>query len=70
MNLVKLALRRDPSYPVGIRAPLHVECPCGRTVRESKAGFLCPNCGAVYDHGGWVVSAGKAPGIDPLGRPS
>ena len=25
----------------------------------TTAGFLCPRCGAVYDHGGWLVCKGN-----------
>lgn len=61
-GLVKLALRRDNSYPVGVAAPMHCLCRCGNKIsveygqgnQDSRTGFfLCP-CGVSIDSRGWM----------------
>lgn len=54
-GLVKLALKRDPSVPVGQPATLHVDCPCGRELPISLAGqYNECHCGLVVDDSGWI----------------
>lgn len=60
-KLVKLALRRDNSYPVGVSAPLHCVCRCGGVIKLDPAPvqavtYKCPGCDVVIDSAGWIVS--------------
>ena len=56
VTLRKLALKRDPTVPVGVASPLHLDCPCGTTVQIADVGevFICRGCGAEYDRAGWL----------------
>lgn len=57
LDLLKLALRRDPNVPIGTPSPLHIVCPCVRIVLpiQDDQNVDCPNCGRTYDSLGWVV---------------
>lgn len=59
-SLVKLALRRDNTVPVGQPAPLHVVCPCGQSI-PIRADLNCCGCGRIVDAAGWLVSAQREP---------
>jgi hypothetical protein len=54
-KLVKLALRRDQSYPVGVSAPLHCLCRCGENINIVPGAALntC-KCGVQIDGQGWI----------------
>ena len=54
-QLMKLALKRDESVPIGRPAPLHLDCPCGTRVDVSAAVVTCKGCGTHYDDRGWTV---------------
>lgn len=53
LTLLKRALIRDDGYPVGVAAPLHIEC-CGNTIPHAEQ-MTCPTCGTRYDASGWVI---------------
>lgn len=67
--LVKLALKRDPSVPMGQPAPLHLDCPCGRVLSVpsigyrigSKSEITCGGCGNVYTAHGWLTRKESMP---------
>lgn len=56
-GLVKLALRRDNSYPVGVSASMHCICRCGNQIdvpdTSADARYTC-KCGLVIDGRGWI----------------
>jgi hypothetical protein len=58
MRLTKVAMIREPGYPVGQPAPLYLNCPCGakpRTdARDPEFTFIECACGRVYDSLGWL----------------
>lgn len=54
-KLVKLALRRDPSYPVGVSAPLHCVCRCGRDIKISDPINRCPGCELIVNSAGYIL---------------
>ena len=58
--LVKRALRREEGYPVGVSAPVFVEC-CGTRVRIFLDGGQCAVCSTRYNAGGWVVATCEEP---------
>ncbi len=57
-TLMKRAFIRDRAIPIGVPAPLHVEC-CGNKIPQAMppiiAGTVCPSCGTIYDVGGWIT---------------
>ena len=56
MTLYKLAVKRDLTVPMGVRSPLHLDCPCGTVVPVEPAPqevLRCRGCGAEYDRAGW-----------------
>jgi hypothetical protein len=60
LTCVKRALKREPGYPVGVPAPLYLDCTCGHKlsipqVRGLPVTFICA-CGIEYDAAGWVVT--------------
>lgn len=66
---VKRSLKRDPSVPVGVSAPLYLDCECGYrlsipNIAESPTSRLVKACvcGIWYDHSGWIV---KRPEVKP-----
>jgi len=57
--LVKVALRRDPTYPLGQPAPLVLWCPCGEVLPVVGTdayliGTRCPSCGRTFSHDGYI----------------
>lgn len=64
LTLVKLALRRDNSFPVGVPAPMHLMCPCGLKVnvpfnpeaKTFRVEVIACECGREYDSFGYVVN--------------
>ncbi len=55
-EVLKLAVKREPGYPVGTTAPCYLDCPCGMKLDLPSTmvmGVRCPDCGAAYDAGGW-----------------
>ena len=59
MQLVKKALIRDNSVPVGQPGPLHIEC-CSNMIPVSmpwdrSARVDCPTCKTAYDGAGYVI---------------
>jgi len=64
VTLIKLARKRDPSIPIGVAAPLYLDCPCGSKVwiplifsGHKTATVTCYRCKAEYTHDGWIVGA-------------
>ena len=58
VQLRKLALKRDPSVPIGVTSQMHLDCPCGTQVLVEPAPqevLVCRNCGAEYDRSGWLL---------------
>ena len=57
MPVIKKALKRDPLVPQGEPSPLHLDCGCGATVLVNPVFHVpCPDCGTVYESGGWIMS--------------
>lgn len=56
---IKLALRRDESYPVGVSAPMHCVCTCGRDIKVQDATNRCTGCGLVVAASGWILEGGN-----------
>ena len=55
-QLVKLALKRDNSIPMGQPAPMHLDCPCGQQLPIGNLQIVaCSACGARYDASGWKL---------------
>lgn len=57
---MKRALKREPGYPVGIPAPMYLDCECGHhlpipEIKGMPMTYQCL-CGRVYDARGWIVS--------------
>jgi hypothetical protein len=55
LKCVKKALKREPGYPVGVPAPLYVDCLCGSHVPITGNANSCA-CGTVFDEAGWITS--------------
>jgi hypothetical protein len=52
----KAALIREPGYPVGVPAPMYLNCSCGHKVNVFQtSNTTCPKCGTTYDSRGWIV---------------
>ncbi len=64
IKLVKLALKRDISVPIGQPAPLHLDCPCGVEVPVISDYQTCIGCGNTYDEAGYLH--GAMPGLEDL----
>ena len=62
-RLVKVAMIRRPGYPVGVSAPLYLNCPCGAqpAVPENMEGIVTCACGKRYTPDGFVYYAEVAP---------
>jgi hypothetical protein len=58
VRLLKLARIRADGYPVGVSAPMHLNCPCGAKPAVSNDGAAC-SCGRQYDGAGWLVAQPK-----------
>lgn len=60
MNVSKLAVKRDNSYPVGVAALMHCDCVCGAQIAITGEGptNACTNCGLVVDGRGWIIKPG------------
>ena len=58
-RLVKLAVKRDMSVPVGQPAPCHLDCRCGTKIDMPWAHevLTCNGCGNRYDRSGWQLHA-------------
>jgi hypothetical protein len=56
-ELTKVAMIRAAGYPVGIGAPVYLNCPCGARPATTGTGpdVVC-SCGAVYTANGWAVA--------------
>lgn len=64
MSLTKLALKRDPTVPIGQPAPMHLDCPCGQSLPVPRVPFagvqvIQCQCGARYSAEGWVLERAK-----------
>jgi hypothetical protein len=53
--IIKRALRRDPSVPVGQPAPLHLLCGCTTEVPVVADVQTCATCGQAYDARGYLI---------------
>lgn len=56
MLLTKVAMIRKEGYPIGIKAPVYLNCPCGfrpNTDIDTKEDVTC-KCGQVYQYNGWL----------------
>jgi hypothetical protein len=58
-SCVKRALKREAGYPVGVSAPLYLDCTCGHhlsilQVKGLPMTYQCA-CGIEYDAQGWIV---------------
>lgn len=61
MGFTKKALRRKPGYPIGVKAPMYIEC-CSSEIDlpdDPKTPAVCPTCKTIYDHEGWLQEADK-----------
>jgi len=67
MPFTKLALKRDPSVPVGQPAPMFLDCPCGERLTATDSINSC-KCGAAYDARGYVITASAASKTEVSGR--
>lgn len=67
MPLTKLALKRDPSVPVGQPATMFLDCPCGERLTANNSINPCL-CGAKYDARGYVITASAASKTEISGR--
>lgn len=59
MPFLKRALKREPGYPVGVTAPLYLDCVCGKkltlpTIKGLPMTYQC-ECGREYDAQGWII---------------
>ena len=60
MPIVKRALKREPGYPVGVPAPLYLDCECGHHLSMPHVNglpiqaYVCL-CGREYDPRGWLL---------------
>lgn len=59
MAVIKRALIRDSTVPVGQPAPMHIECRCGNNTNVQSDLNRCI-CGAIYDARGHVIEASAA----------
>lgn len=54
--VTKVAMVREPGYPVGVTAPMYLNCPCGaKPATDGSADVACA-CGQRYSGTGWVMS--------------
>lgn len=63
----KRAVKREAGHPIGVSAPMYLDCECGERVSlpviaHMPMTYQCA-CGIVYDAQGYVVSR-----PDPDGR--
>lgn len=58
---VKVAVRRDPSVPIGEPAPLYLVCPCGASVplADIDTDVVCAACGQTFTPDGWLLPKGR-----------
>jgi hypothetical protein len=63
----KIALRREPGYPIGTPAPMHAICACGQRLDfpATAASVKCSNCGRKWSAAGWLIGSPRA---NPRGR--
>lgn len=53
----KIAMVRSPGFPIGMPAPLCLNCECGSnplTDVETKSNVKC-SCGKFYTYNGWII---------------
>ena len=64
--MIKVAMIREPGYPIGKPAPCYLNCPCGArpSTRHHGEHVACA-CGRVYTSLGYLVSASDAQGDQP-----
>lgn len=61
MELIKVAMIRQPGYPSGQPAPLFLKCPCGAkpaTDVDKHEDVVC-SCGQHYTYNGWLIDTEK-----------
>ena len=67
-KLVKVAVIREPGAPMGVSAPLYLNCPCGARPRVPFTVYrntivtcgdaAAPGCGRRYTLDGWMIEGG------------
>ena len=53
-ELIKRSLIRENGYPVGVRAPVYVNCGCGTKLAIVTERNQCSVCHTIYNAGGWI----------------
>lgn len=54
--IVKRALKRSQTIPIGVSIVLHIDCECGVAVMVQKnAEKVFCSCGMEYDSHGWIL---------------
>ena len=61
MEMIKRAVKREPGYPVGVSAPLYLDCSCGEKISLPvipglPMTYICGKCGTEYDSKGWILN--------------
>jgi hypothetical protein len=57
-KLMKVAIRREDGYPMGVTAPCYLQCPCGEKLPinfETKADLECVGCDLEFAYNGWII---------------
>lgn len=56
-TLVKLAVKRDPSAPMGKPAACHLDCRCGTQIPLPLGHEIvtCAGCGKRFGRNGWEL---------------
>ena len=52
----KVAMIHEQGYPMGVKAPVYLNCKCGAkpsTDINTQADVNC-SCGKVYQYNGWI----------------
>lgn len=58
---VKVAVRREPGYPVGSPAPMFLVCVCGSKVAiDAEMRIVACECGEAYDSRGYRLGGPTA----------
>lgn len=60
MKCLKRAVKREEGYPIGVPAPVYLDCECGHhlnlpVISGLPMTFICL-CGREYDSRGWILS--------------
>jgi hypothetical protein len=60
-KITKVAVIRAEGYPIGVTAPVYLNCPCGARPQPSEYAEVVCKCGRRYTASGWLRSGPDIP---------